>query len=169
MTPEIRGRISTAVPKGADHPLWSGGEWESQGRFRVLVPRDERHLHPTCGEHGYMLRYHYVWNTHHPADPVQRGEVVHHIDHDSRNDDISNLEKMPDQSPHAAHHFRQPRRPLSDAHREAIAAAHRKEYEPRDCERCGKALTRPQLVQGNRFCGADCHYAFRKGKGRTGW
>jgi len=39
----------------------------------------------------------------------------------------------------------------------------------RDCENCGKPLTRIQLTRNYRFCGKDCRYSFATGKPRTGW
>lgn len=67
-----------------------------------------------------MLRSRYVWNITHPNDPVQGRDHIHHRDHDTLNDSPENLEKLtPTQ--HAQHHSRQPRKPLSDAHKAALS------------------------------------------------
>lgn len=42
-------------------------------------------------------RSHYAWNINHPEDPVLPGEIIHHIDHDCQNDNISNLQKYKDE------------------------------------------------------------------------
>lgn len=91
MTEEIRAKIAQ---RGEKHPNWIGGTYMRDGRVWVWVHPDERHLHPTIGLHGYMRRYHHVWNSHHPEDPVMSDEIVHHSDHDKTNDRIENLEKM---------------------------------------------------------------------------
>ena len=41
-------------------------------------------------------RSHYTWNLNHPEDPVLPGEIIHHVDHNYQNDDISNLQKFTD-------------------------------------------------------------------------
>lgn len=102
MTPEIRARIGRRGPRAAN---FKTGEWVTNfGRVRKWVPHEERHLHPTCDRKGYMFRYHLVWNRAHPDDPVQRGEVIHHLDGNSMNDALSNLVKLSSQSEHWREH-----------------------------------------------------------------
>lgn len=62
-----------------------------------------------------------AWNLAHPDDPVLPGQIIHHRDEDSLNDQAENLEKLANQSAHAKHHFSQPRGPLSEAHKRAIS------------------------------------------------
>lgn len=38
--------------------------------------------------------YHIVWDYYNPNDKWKKGDVIHHIDENTLNDDISNLEKM---------------------------------------------------------------------------
>jgi hypothetical protein len=64
----------------------------------------ERAAHPTVDSRGYIARSHYVWDQAHPDDPVQRGEVIHHINHDSLDDRPENLAKLADQAAHMRHH-----------------------------------------------------------------
>jgi len=48
---------------------------------------------------GWITNSHYVWNKHHPEDPIEKGGngfVIHHKDENKKNDDISNLVKMSD-------------------------------------------------------------------------
>lgn len=37
---------------------------------------------------------HFVWNFYHPDNPWKKGEVIHHKNEDTLDDDINNLEKM---------------------------------------------------------------------------
>lgn len=39
----------------------------------------------------------------------------------------------------------------------------------RPCDACGTMLTRRQVSADSRFCSSSCHYAFRKGKPRSGY
>lgn len=105
MTKEIRGKISEAW-SGPRNPNWAGGSWaDRHGRVYVRVPPEERHLHPTIRQDGYIKRYAYNWNRAHPEDPLTRGFVLHHINHDKTDDRVENLVKMT-QSEHASLHFR---------------------------------------------------------------
>lgn len=103
MTEEIKSKISGAT-RGEANPNWAGGQWISnEGRVFIRVPDDERHLHPTIRKDGYIQRYQYVWNTHHPDDPVRIGDVIHHLNEDRTDDRIENLEKTT-QPEHARNH-----------------------------------------------------------------
>jgi hypothetical protein len=75
--------------------------------MRVWIDPAERSRHPTCDKRGYILRYHHVWNVAHPDDPVLPGEVIHHLDGDSLNDSIENLEKLPGQGQHWSRHAKE--------------------------------------------------------------
>jgi hypothetical protein len=103
MTAEVREKISGAI-RGEAHPNWTGGTWIGDfGTVYVRVPDGERGRHPTMRPDGYIRRYHYMWNTAHPSDPVRRGEVIHHRNEDHQDDRIENLEKTR-QSHHARGH-----------------------------------------------------------------
>jgi hypothetical protein len=103
MTDQVKAKISKATTS-AGNPNWGGGSWVSnEGRVFIRVPRSERHLHPTIRKDGYIQRYQYVWNTHHPEDPVREGDVIHHLNEDPADDRIENLEKTT-QSKHARDH-----------------------------------------------------------------
>ena len=128
MTPEVRKKIARA---GADHPNFKGGYWNSSKRstrryYMQWVPTEERPKHPTVTSRGYVHRSHFVWNTAHPNDPVIPGQLIHHINEDSEDDRLENLEKMASQVAHARHHFSKPRKPLSEAHKRAISETKRK-------------------------------------------
>lgn len=90
------------------------------------MPEKERHLHPTVYKDGYILRYVYVWNRAHPDNPVQRGEIIHHINENPTDDRPENLEKTV-QARHATHHSAgrtmsaEARAKISKAQRERIA------------------------------------------------
>lgn len=44
-----------------------------------------------------------------------------------------------------------------------------RKHHPRPCEHCGAMITGHKSSTGARFCSAACHYAFRKGKPRSGY
>ena len=101
---ETRAKLS-AANRAERNNNWRGGTRTRSidGRVFIRVPDDERHLHPTLHHDGYVLRYHYVWNLANPGNPVQKGEAIHHINHDPTDDRIENLEKTV-QSEHARNH-----------------------------------------------------------------
>lgn len=124
---ETRAKLSSAN-RTTNNNNWGGGTRtrSSDGRVFIRVPEGERHLHPTVYKDGYILRYVYVWNRAHPDDPVQRGEVIHHINESPSDDRLENLEKTV-QKRHASHHTAgrpmpaEVRAKISKAHRERIA------------------------------------------------
>lgn len=95
--------------KGAAHPRWKGGVRITKGgHARVWVSPEDARDHPTAYKHGEnggwtMQRSHLIWNTAHPYDRVQPGEVIHHINHVRDDDRIDNLAKM-DLVTHARQH-----------------------------------------------------------------
>jgi hypothetical protein len=106
-SPVTRAKLRKAS-RAESNGNWRGGLRvnRKQGRAFVRVPEGERHIHPTVYKDGYMLRYHYVWNRANPSNPVQKGEVIHHVNHDSLDDRIENLEKTT-QSEHISEHIRE--------------------------------------------------------------
>lgn len=103
MTDAVKSKISKAAT-AQSNPNWGGGSWVSnEGRVFIRVPLSERHLHPTIRKDGYIQRYQYVWNTHHPDNPVREGDVIHHINENPADDRIENLKKT-SQSEHAREH-----------------------------------------------------------------
>ena len=111
MTKEIKERIGKGFP-GPIRPNFKGG-WKTRGGkrgsqeyFFTWVPHNERYRHPTVNKRGYIHRSHYVWNNAHPGDPVQSGQVIHHLNGRGLDDRLENLEKVSNQSEHMNHHAR---------------------------------------------------------------
>ena len=106
MTPDIRSRVGRVGPEQTKFKGgWIGRGSRGREYFVAWVPLKERDgRHPTLRADGYMMRSHYVWNTTYPTDPVQQGEMVHHINHDTLDDRPANLRKASNQKEHAAHH-----------------------------------------------------------------
>ena len=100
-TPEAR---KAKGRPGHLHPNYRGG-WISRGSkgneyFKSHVLQENRHLHPTINDEGYINRSHLIWNIHHPNDPVLPGQIIHHINNKSLDDRIENLAKANSQSEH---------------------------------------------------------------------
>jgi hypothetical protein len=71
-----------------------------KGRWYVRV-------NPPINDKSTMLNAVYVWLKGNPAFiSIPKGYVIHHLDHDEQNDDISNLVIM-QKHHHAAHHWKQ--------------------------------------------------------------
>lgn len=143
---------------------------------------------PTVDGVRKAIRAHiYVWEKYN--GPVPKGYAVHHIDHNPRNNDISNLELM-DMKEHSSMHSLE----HSDASREnminvAIPAAslwhkseeakqwHREHFESvtREkwakpitlvCQQCGKEYETMQMKHNtSRFCSNNCKSKWRRASG----
>lgn len=115
------------------------------GRTGQRTSRHRVYLGRVDGKPKYMPRSHAVWNQHHPDDPVQPGDHVHHIDHDKLNDDPANLQKLT-ATEHAELHagkivnYERSRR--MRAYHDANPGKHRK-GKPSTCAVCGKEFYRP--------------------------
>lgn len=103
----------------------------------------------------HQLRSHYMWNLHHPDDPVMPGEHVHHIDHDSLNDHPDNLAKFA-ASDHARHHAALIPGEEQSRRMRAYFAANPKPRKgsPRTCPVCGVEFYRPPSAKAQ-----TCSYA----------
>lgn len=144
------------------------------------------------GRAGHRL-HRDVWEFHH--GPIPDGMHIHHIDGDTANNDISNLECVPE-SEHRGHHAAAPRSEKQMAHLESIrdkaAEWHRSEEgrawhrehakkslaktwgAPRQfpelrlqCHWCGSQMV--GKISRKKFCGSACQTAeskFRLGKSR---
>lgn len=76
-----------------------------RGRFYVRVPSSKHFVKST----HLVLRALYVWLKGNPGfEEIPRGYVIHHLDYDPTNDDISNLVLMC-RPHHSAHHLKQNR------------------------------------------------------------
>lgn len=107
MTPEIKAKIGLS---GEKHPNWKQGQWLAKGGdgriyMRVWISPQDRYLYPACLK-GYVPRSHIIWNQNHPSDLVKKGEVVHHIDGNSLNDILPNLQKFHSPGEHMQNHGR---------------------------------------------------------------
>ena len=91
--------------KGPAHPAWKQGfQIDRDGYVRTYAPD-----HPFPRKGGYVLEHVRIMELH-LGRRMERGEVVHHIDHDRRNNALGNLEVK-----RAGEHSRMHR--LEDTHR----------------------------------------------------
>lgn len=119
-------------------PFKAGRTGQRASRYHVYLGRVD-------GKPKYMPRSHWVWNQHHPDDPVQPGEHIHHIDHDKLNDEIANLQKLSAREHaelHAGEIVNYERSRRMRAYHAANPGKQRK-GEPRICAVCGKEFYRP--------------------------
>ncbi len=98
--------------KGADNPMygkrgeecpnWKGGRKVRKDGY-TLVRAPDDHPHPSDAHHGrkYILEHRLVMEQH-IGRYLEPTEVVHHIDGNPRNNDISNLRLYASQSEHIA-------------------------------------------------------------------
>jgi hypothetical protein len=70
---------------GENNPSWKGGWYNDRGYIYVLMPE-----HPNAMKNGYV-GLHTVNVTKKLGRPIQKGELIHHIDGNKGNNDINNL------------------------------------------------------------------------------
>lgn len=81
--------------------------------------REDGYIAVKVSEHKWDLLHRIKWALEH--GPIPKGYVVHHIDENPRNNELSNLELKPSQAAHLSHHMKG--KPKSPEHRAKIAAA----------------------------------------------
>jgi hypothetical protein len=77
---------------------WKGGRYLSRGYY--LIYKKE---HPNCNSDGYVLE-HRLMVEGKIGRYLEKNEVVHHIDGNKKNNDISNLMLFKSNSEHIKHH-----------------------------------------------------------------
>jgi len=117
----------------------------------------------------YQRLHRAVWESHY--GPIPKGLLVHHIDGDSLNNDIDNLELMT-RAAHASYHHKD-----SEEHREHMRkiapkclVARAMEFDNREavtktCAYCGKKWKTKSRKPSTRFCSRKC---FRKARDASG-
>lgn len=113
------------------------------GRYPEAAQRDKRvYFHSRA--RGYLHRV--VWTDHN--GPIPAGHEIHHVDHDTLNNDPSNLACVP----------------RSEHRRESAESRLVKSY---TCDRCAVVFTSQAGATGNhRFCSRACALAFTRLSGR---
>lgn len=115
-----RRRKRSSRYTGSGNPAWKGGRHLSGGYWYIHAPE-----HPHSTKKGCALEHRLVMEAH-LGRLLLRREVVHHIDGDSLNNAIENLQLFDSNGTHLAHELkgRVPR--WSDEGRERILAASRR-------------------------------------------
>ena len=80
--------------------VWDGREWQRTGGKYYILRADYKH------RTGEML-HRAIWKKH--FGEIPKGYVIHHIDHNPDNNDISNLECISNRE-HCQRHMREPER-----------------------------------------------------------
>lgn len=115
LPPDVEERRIANMARGPRNWRYTGYEWPTRGGYyrRTLTP-SEAEIMPTVVRHGAhkqpsIMRSHYVWNLNNQDDPVQPGEVIHHINRMRDDDRIENLQKLSSTAEHNALHARERR------------------------------------------------------------
>lgn len=85
--------------KGNQHPLWKNGRNTTFHGYILILQPD----HPCCDKKGYVLEHRYIMEKH-IGRILHSEEIVHHIDENRSNNDISNLLLLPNKSAHMKLH-----------------------------------------------------------------
>lgn len=155
---ETKRTADAPPPKYCSYDCYHGGPRVTRGRIRKERPVKGRRQVSVImdGKVVHMLKARWVWNQHHPEDPVGPDEHIHHADHDTLNDDISNLVKL-SASEHAEHHADL----IGDSERSRRMRAYHKanpgrarKGQPKICPVCDAEFYRPPSAKAQ-----TCSYA----------
>ncbi len=75
--------------RGAAHPAWLGGKREDRDGYVLIYAPDHR-----WPRNGGYVREHVLVMELHIGRRVNKNECVHHVDHDRKNNNLSNLKLM---------------------------------------------------------------------------
>lgn len=122
------------------------------------------------GKPKYILASHFVWDMTHPDDPVQPGDYVHHIDHNTLNDAPVNLRKMSVEQHQAYHAYLIPKNEASRRMKAYHAAnpGRQRKGQTKICPVCGKEFYQPPSAPGV-TCSYECSgkWSWMKKRGQT--
>ena len=110
-SPEHRAHLSS-LQQGIGNSNWKGGVRKKGGYVLELC-----HGHPAADRWGYVYQHRLVMERH-LGRLLTQGEIVHHLDGDKANNDLSNLELLR-QSDHVRLHEPENNNRHVRAHREA--------------------------------------------------
>ena len=122
---------------GEHHHAWNGGKYEHHKYVMIHSPN-----HPNASMRGYMLEHRLVMEEK-LGRFLEKRERVHHIDHDTTNNNPDNLMLFESQSAHISHEFAQKR--------------HTK-YVSLRCAKCGKRFDRllSHMKGKKQYCSEEC-------------
>lgn len=98
-TPENRAKRSMKLEK---NPAWKGGVTYKRGKGNYIGPKYVRcppEFLPMARKDGYIMEHRLVM-ARHLGRMLARTEVVHHLDHNTRNNSIENLQLFLTNSEH---------------------------------------------------------------------
>lgn len=85
------------LPAGIKHPSWKEKIITREGIF-LHLPN-----HQTITKQGYILEHRFIMEQKLNRDLTEE-EVIHHLDFDNMNNDVSNLYLFPNQNEHRKYH-----------------------------------------------------------------
>ena len=114
--------------------------------------------HPFSGKQGYIAEHRLVMEKS-IGRFLERGEVVHHINHDKKDNRIENLELFSSPGQHTKHAHPEVGKKGGMIRGEQVLAQRKRVQ----CKQCGKEFRLPPS-QNKLFCGRKCFGAERRGK-----
>jgi len=91
--------LINADKKGSRNPMWKGGRFRTTNGYIFVWTPD----HPNANPHGYYQEHKLIMEKH-LGRILNKQEVVHHIDKDKTNNEISNLVLFPNTGEHSRFH-----------------------------------------------------------------
>jgi len=97
--PEVNENRRLAMINQGHGNFWKGHVTYKANGYKMLYKPN----HQNATKQGYIMEHRFVMSEH-IGRPLTKDEVVHHIDHDITNNDISNLQLFESKSAHRKHH-----------------------------------------------------------------
>ena len=90
---------------GSNHPRWRGGVYVNERGYRFVRPPAGFPWPAMADKRGYVRKHRLVMSLH-LGRALSREEIVHHIDHDTGNNGLANLELVASHAEHIALHWK---------------------------------------------------------------
>lgn len=96
---EVKDNVKKSFLNRGHGNRWNGGVSYKANGYKLLY----KPTHPNRDKRGYIMEHRFIMSEH-LKRPLNKQEVVHHIDQDITNNDIRNLQLFKNKSSHRKHH-----------------------------------------------------------------